>query len=130
MINMKKEKDIPASSQSCFWTPPETLSEAKDYVFIEHDSLEKHCSVKLLTGPYIGVIYTYGNVKIQEIENDNGETQGHLSYAFKITEPGLFSIEDLRSNENFKNYIGQILETILNSQEIKIGDINEDNEED
>lgn len=94
------------------------MKERVDYVLVEKPSSEFY-SIKLLTGNWTGVIYTYGTVSIKEdIQNDVAV----LEFQFKIDEcPENIDSESLMTNESFMNYIGDILSSILEQNEYKIG---------
>lgn len=124
-INMKDEKTIPADKQEGFWTCPDGetgVIEKVDYDFVDHPELSDHYSIKLISGPYNGVTYTYGNVRLKEFERaSDKEMECHFFFAFKINDPGSLEKDELRADTNFKNYIGYILEDILDKQEFKFG---------
>lgn len=94
------------------------MQEGVDYKFVEKPSSEFY-SIKLLTGIWKNVIYTYGTVSITEDEDKN---YAKLQFQFKIEEcPDDINDDDLMKNESFKNYIGDILASILEQHEYKIG---------
>lgn len=94
------------------------MKEGVDYVLVEKPSSEFY-SMKLLTGNWTGVIYTYGTVSIQE---DKENDVARLEFQFKIDEcPEGIDSESLMTNESFMNYIGDILASILEQNEFKIG---------
>lgn len=104
-------------------TKPKTnksMTEGVDYVYVEHDAADFY-SIRLKSGPFSGVIYTYGRVSIKE---ERG--QARLSFVFKIedTIDCKFSKGDLESNADFKNYIGDVLADILSASEFQIGNNN------
>jgi hypothetical protein len=94
------------------------MKERVDYVLVEKPSSEFY-SIKLLTGNWTGVIYTYGTVSIKE---DKANDTAVLQFQFKIDEcPEEIDSDSLMTNESFKNYIGDILSSILEQNEYKIG---------
>lgn len=94
------------------------MKERVDYVLVEKPSSEFY-SIKLLTGNWTGVIYTYGTVSIKE---DKENDVAVLEFQFKIDEcPEAIDSDSLMANEPFKNYIGDILSSILEQNEYKIG---------
>jgi hypothetical protein len=93
------------------------MKETVDYVFVEKPSSEFY-SVKLLTGKYSNVIYTYGKVSISEDEKND---LARLHFQFKIEETPNSIDHDLMKDETFMNYIGDILSCILQENEFKIG---------
>ena len=94
------------------------MKERVDYVMVEKPSSEFY-SIKLLTGNWKGVIYTYGTVSIKE---DKENDVAILEFQFKIDEcPEGIESDSLMTNEPFMNYIGDILSSILEQNEYKIG---------
>jgi hypothetical protein len=94
------------------------MKERVDYVLVEKPSSEFY-SIKLLTGNWTGVIYTYGTVSIKE---DKANDAAVLQFQFKIDEcPEEIDSDSLMTNKSFKNYIGDILSSILEQNEYKIG---------
>lgn len=94
------------------------MKERVDYVMVERPSSEFY-SIKLLTGNWTGVIYTYGTVSIKE---DKENDVAKLAFQFKIEEcPEGIESDSLMTNESFMNYIGDILSSILEQNEYKIG---------
>jgi len=94
------------------------MKECVDYVFVEKASSDFY-SVKLLTGQWTGVIYTYGTVNIRE---DKENDVAILQFQYKIEEtPEEFGSDALMESPSFKNYIGSILSCILEENEFKIG---------
>jgi hypothetical protein len=68
-------------------------------------------SLKVLQGPYSGVIYTYGKVQLHE---DEANDTLKLKYDFKIDEvPDELKKEDLDESKDFKTFIGDILVELL-----------------
>lgn len=90
----------------------------KEYTFVEKKDSEFY-SLKIVHGPYTGVIYTYGAVTVQEdIEND----VARLSFKYRIEDaPAPLSKDELESNSEFNDYIGDILSQILEDQTGQIG---------
>lgn len=91
------------------------MQENIDYNFVERLESELY-SIKILTGDFADVVYTYGKVSIKE---ENG--QGILSYDFRIEESNELLESELNSSEKFKNTLGDILVSILENQEFGIG---------
>jgi hypothetical protein len=93
------------------------MKEGTHYVFVEKPSSDFY-SVKLLTGEYSGVIYTYGQVKITE---DEERDTARVVFQFKIEEVSEHITIDLNKDPIFKDYIGDLLCSILEENEFKIG---------
>ncbi len=78
----------------------------KTIQFVEKPSSDFY-ALKVLQGPYSGVIYTYGKVQLHE---DEANDTLKLKYDFKIDEvPDKLKKEDLDESKDFKNFIGDIL---------------------
>jgi len=71
-------------------------------------------SIKVLQEPYNGIIYTYGKVKVSD-PNGDGE-KATLTFDYRVEEvPPVFgkSKEEIENDEDFANFIGDILVEIL-----------------
>ena len=71
-------------------------------------------SIKVLQKPYNGIIYTYGKVKVSE-PNGEGE-KATLTFDYRVEEvPPVFgkTKKDIENDEDFANFIGDILVEIL-----------------
>tara|TARA_S200002703_G_scaffold59520_1_gene51608 strand:+ start:172 stop:495 length:324 start_codon:yes stop_codon:yes gene_type:complete len=84
-----------------------------DYVFVEKDDTD-FTSIKLTSGEFKNVIYTYGKVTVREPEGEGGTAQ--LTFDFKVEEiPPILEMtkEELGEDLGFKNHIGNLLTQIL-----------------
>ncbi len=73
-------------------------------------------SIKILTEPYNGIIYTYGKVKVSEPENENENENATLIFDYRVDEvPPIFekSREEIENDQDFSHFIGDILVEIL-----------------
>jgi hypothetical protein len=98
------------------------MKEGIDYVFVEHSTANFY-SIKIKSGKFEGVIYTYGKVSFAEDKsNDNLK----VSFDFRIEDvnESRHTLSFLENDDEFKNYIGDILSSIL-EQEFHIGKIDE-----
>jgi len=95
------------------------IKEGIDYNFVERTESELY-SIRLLTGGWAGVIYTYGRVSIKE---DPANDRAVLSFDYRIedTEGTAHTADGLNADIRFKNTIGDILANILSNSDIKIG---------
>jgi len=94
------------------------MKENRDYVFLENTE-SNLCSIKLLTGKYAGVVYTYGRVSIVE---DKSADRARLQFQFEVKIcPNNFNKRHLSEDKLFMNYIGDLLSHILEKNEFKIG---------
>ena len=64
-------------------------------------------AIKLLSGKYSGIIYTYGRVGAAEEENEDGNFV--LSFDWKLE----YKPKDLANSAEFQQYIGDILRDII-----------------
>jgi len=94
------------------------MIEGKDYCFIypKDDGTAVH--IKFLDGIYKDTVFKYGKVKFKE-END----QVYLLFAYDVLESTVKKPKKLEKDENFKNYIGDLLvELMSNNMEQEIID--------
>jgi hypothetical protein len=84
------------------------LEEGRDFIFNIPEDKTSPITINIISGDYRGVTYNYGTVSGEE-DKENGEF--YLSFNFDIVENnGHVSLEE---NIEFKNYIGDILTTII-----------------
>lgn len=84
-----------------------------DYTYVENDSSE-FWGIKFRNGsPYSGVIVVYGTVSIKESEELDLAT---LSFNYNIQDPDTYNIDELDNSEDFKNYLGDVLQSIVLDQ--------------
>lgn len=82
-----------------------------DYTYVENDSAE-FWGIKFRNGsPYAGVVVVYGTVSVKESEELDLAT---LSFSFNIQDAGDYNIDELDNSEEFKNYLGNVLQSIIN----------------
>jgi len=78
--------------------------------FVEKPSSEVY-SLKVVQGPYLGVIYTYGKVSLHE---DEANCELKIEFKFKLEEvPDNLNEEELKKSTDFKNFMGDILSQLL-----------------
>ena len=78
--------------------------------FVEKPSSELY-SLKVVQGPYLGVIYTYGKVQVKENPESD---QATLTFDFQIEEsPENLNEEKLKKSAEFKNFMGDILVQLI-----------------
>ena len=85
-----------------------TITES-DYKLVESPNVEFY-GIKLLTGKYKNVLYIYGEVSIKESPELDIAT---LAFTYDIQESGSFEEQDLINDIEFKNYIGAVLQNIM-----------------
>lgn len=76
-----------------------------DYEYVVNEKDKNLVHIKLLTGPYKETIYKYGKVTFDEKDN-----QLYLQFAFDVLSS---PIKKLDKKVEFKNYIGELLTTII-----------------
>jgi len=93
------------------------------FKFVERPSDEFY-TLQLLD-QYKDTKYQYGNVGMSVKEDEEGNPYGHLSFTWELIEGD----ESLKGNEDFEEYIGDVLKFIIQdafeSGEYKIGDNDE-----
>jgi len=83
-----------------------------DYTYVENDSAD-FWGIKFRNGsPYAGVVVVYGTVSIKESEEIDLAT---LSFSFNVQDAGNFNIDELDNSEEFKNYLGDVLTSIIST---------------
>lgn len=92
-------------------------SETIDYILVPDMHNDDDYCVKLLCSQYKDVVYKYD--KIQFVENlDNNTCTLKFKYAI-MNCPQYETMENLKRNESFKNYIGSVLEDILENNKFE-----------
>lgn len=84
------------------------LKEGVDWNYVIPEEEGTTVSVKLLTGKYAGTVYQYGKVGFDE--QSNGDI--YLRFIYNINE-STFDKEKLEKDDEFKNYIGDVLVNIM-----------------
>lgn len=83
----------------------------KDYTFIDS---KPFIHFKILKGKYKGVIYHYGRLYIQPLED---EEENHcLKFDLVIVDSGKFDTKMLEADDKFIEYVGNILTQIVIEQ--------------
>lgn len=93
------------------------FKEGVDYNFVIPENEDTTIGIKLLTGKYSGIVYQYGKVKFEE--EKTGDI--YLKFVYNVIES---PSNDESLNEDFKNYIGDILVDII-SQNLDKGMLDE-----
>mgnify|MGYP006198695109 CR=1 FL=1 len=92
-----------------FESPGESIITNADYQLVESNDIEFY-GVKLLTGKWKDVLYIYGKVSIKESPELDIAT---LAFTYDIQEAGQFEESELIGDIDFRNYIGGILQNIM-----------------
>ena len=80
-----------------------------DYKFIESNEADWY-AIELLSGKWKGVKYMYGKVKVNESPELGTAT---LSFTWNPIDVNGFEEDDLLNDIKFKNYIGGVLQNII-----------------
>ena len=86
------------------------MIEGIDYCFIYPKNDKESVNIKLLEGEYKDIIFKYGKVKFEE-KND----EMHLLFAYDVLESTIDKPRKLEKNEDFKNYIGNLLVELMSA---------------
>ena len=84
------------------------MIEGVDYCFIYPKEEATAVHVKFLEGPYKDTVFKYGKVKVEE-KDDNA----YLLFGYDVIECTTMKPKKLEKNEDFKNYIGDLLVEII-----------------
>ncbi len=95
------------------------LKENVDFTFHFPEKISETVSVKLLTGEFAGVVYSYGGVSAQDkngniIDEDFQLPEGedlYLAFDFHVIENN--GNENLHESLEFRNHIGDVLMQII-----------------
>jgi len=79
-----------------------------DYEYVVNDKDLNSVHIKLLTGEYKDTVFKYGKVAIDE-KDDNA----YLQFNFTVIQSPVNKLEKMLA---FRNYIGDLLSTIITSQ--------------
>jgi hypothetical protein len=84
------------------------MREAVDYEYVVDEKDKASVHIKLLDGEYKDTVFKYGKVGVKEEDN-----KAYLQFNFDVIQS---PIKKLESNLEFKNYIGDLLSTIITKQ--------------
>lgn len=84
------------------------MREAVDYEYVVDEKDKSSVHIKLLTGEYKDTVFKYGKVGVKE-EGD----KAYLQFNFDVIQS---PIKKLEKKLEFKNYIGDLLSTIITKQ--------------
>lgn len=85
------------------------LKESVDWEYIFPEDKDTTVNIKILKGEFKDVVYQYGKVRFEKGEGDDI----FLAFVYNIVESPFE--QPLETNDKFKNEIGDILVTILES---------------
>ena len=87
------------------------LTENIDYSYVYPSTDDSSVHIKILTGEFQDTIFKYGKVGFKE-END----EGYLHFDYDVIQSTVMKPKKLEKNENFKNYIGDLLVGIISNR--------------
>lgn len=96
----------------------DTIITSTDYQLVESNDIEFY-GVKLLTGKWKDVLYIYGKVSIKESPELDIAT---LAFTYDIQDAGQFEEAELIGDIDFRNYIGGVLQNIM-EESLEIGKV-------
>lgn len=79
-----------------------------DYSYVYPATDDETVHIKLLQEPYKDTIFKYGKVKVEERDG-----LGYLVFAYDVIKSDTMKPRKLEKNEDFKNYIGNLLIEII-----------------
>ena len=85
-----------------WWKKPKKT----EYKFYNHD--KDFTSIEITSGPYSGVIYSYGKVKL-----DQESVIPQLKFSFMVMNSGNFELEALEKDQDFVKIMDDILTEII-----------------
>jgi hypothetical protein len=86
------------------------MIEGVDYCFMYPKDDANSVHVRLLSGKYEDTVFKYGRVKFEEKNNEM-----YLLFNYDVLESTFDKPKAMEKNEDFKNYIGNLLTEIMSS---------------
>jgi lipopolysaccharide biosynthesis regulator YciM len=84
------------------------MREAVDYEYVVDEKDKASVHIKLLSGEYKDTVFKYGKVGVKEEDN-----KAYLQFTFDVIQS---PIKKLEKKLEFKNYLGDLLSTIITKQ--------------
>ena len=84
------------------------MIEGIDYIYMTPASDPQSVYIKLIEGQYKDTVFKFGKVKVEEKDD-----QAYLHFAYDVIESSVMKPKKLEKNEDFKNYIGNMLVEII-----------------
>jgi hypothetical protein len=85
------------------------MIEGLDYTYVYPDNDPEFMYIRLLTGIYINTLFKYGKIKIEEKSTD----ELYFNFEYEVIESTYKKPAKLAKDDKFKEYIGDILLSIL-----------------
>ena len=89
------------------------------FITVEHPESDFYAIHLNENSPYDGVRFIYGTVSIKE---DAKLDMATLTFTYNINDPGEFDHDDLRKDEKFNNYLGDLLTHIIDAGTTQIAE--------
>lgn len=89
------------------------------FITVEHPESDFYAIHLNENSPYDGVRFIYGTVSIKE---DAKLDMATLTFTYNINDPGEFDHDDLRQDEKFNNYLGDLLTHIIDAGTTQIAE--------
>lgn len=87
------------------------LTENIDYSYVYPTTDDTSVHIKVLTGDFKDTIFKYGKVNFKEEGDD-----GYLQFDYNVIQCTTMKPKKLEKNEDFKNYIGNLLVEIISNR--------------
>lgn len=84
------------------------MIEGIDYNFLTPASDPGSVYIKLIQGEYKDTVFKFGKVKVEEKDDE-----AYLTFGYDVIESPVMKPKKLEKNEDFKNYIGNMLVEII-----------------
>ena len=88
-----------------------SISES-DYSFVENPESDLY-GIRLKSTKWKDVIVVYGKVTIKESPETGYAT---LGFNYQVIDTATYQLDELEDNEEFKNYLGDLLSFIINNK--------------
>lgn len=75
------------------------------------DDSGKMCGIKILTGKFKGITFSFGTIKVSDKENEDGTFT--VSFDYVILNPGKHDNKKLVDNQAFSDTLGAILNSVI-----------------
>ena len=91
------------------------------FITVEHPESDFYAIHLNENSPYDGVRFIYGTVSIKESPELDVAT---LTFTYNINDPGEYDHDELRKDEKFNNYLGDLLTHIIDAGTTQLAERN------
>ena len=91
------------------------------FITVEHPESDFYAIHLNENSPYDGVRFIYGTVSIKESPELDVAT---LTFTYNINDPGEYNHDELRKDEKFNNYLGDLLTHIIDAGTTQLAERN------